>query len=85
MMRALMEMKHLGSTLRATVYAPSPQVLGLTEHSAQYENRWRACVCACIQCIHDGTQGEAVPCEGDPSGEEEEGEATCLLAVAKRG
>lgn len=31
-MRALMEMKHLGSTLRATVYAPSPQVLGLTEH-----------------------------------------------------
>lgn len=43
-MRALMEMKHLGSTLRATVYAPSPQVLGLTEHSAQHENRWRACV-----------------------------------------
>lgn len=33
-MRALMEMKHLGSTLRATVYAPSPQVLGLTERRA---------------------------------------------------
>lgn len=33
-MRALMEMKHLGSTLTATVYAPSPQVLGLTESHA---------------------------------------------------
>lgn len=33
----------------------------------------------------DGTQGEVVPCEGDPWGEEEEGEATCLLAVAKWG
>lgn len=33
-MRALMEMKHLGSTLRATVYAPSPQVPGLTESRA---------------------------------------------------
>jgi len=40
--RALMEMKHLGSTLRATVYAPSPQVLGLTES---------VCVCVCV-CVH---------------------------------
>ncbi|KAI4823660.1 hypothetical protein KUCAC02_012237, partial [Chaenocephalus aceratus] len=32
--RALMEMKHLGSTLSAPVYAPSPQVLGLTESRA---------------------------------------------------
>lgn len=30
-MRAWMEMKHLGSTLRGTVYTPSPQVLGVAE------------------------------------------------------
>ena len=51
------------------------------------------CVCVClrvnagvyIQRIYDGMgpRGEAVPCEGDPSVEEEEGEATCLLAEAK--
>lgn len=32
--RALMEMKHLGSTLRLAVYVPGPQVPGLTEPRA---------------------------------------------------
>lgn len=32
-----------------------------------------------------GPRREAVPCQGDPLVEEEEGEATCLLAVAKWG
>ncbi len=45
-MRALMEMKHLGSTLRATVYAPSPQVLGLTESRTVWESSM--CVCVCV-------------------------------------
>lgn len=53
-MRALMEMKHLGSTLRATVYTPSPQVLGLTERSREplaclCEHK---CVCVCVYRVY---------------------------------
>lgn len=61
--------------------------------SAHYESPWcvRLICVSALARVHtayiwwDGTQGEAVPREGDPWGEEEEGEATCLLAVAKWG